>query len=119
MWKRRRRRFLARARTRRERRVHPDHAYDRVDGVFFETLQFSKVRDRNELSIDIKSVESLAFRPARDIGVKTFARFYKRRENLQRAAFRSRLDLFHYCLHALPCDRQITVRTELLSGFRE
>ena len=72
-----------------------------------------------ELSVDVKRVESLALRPARDIGVKTFARFHQRREHLERPAFRRRLDLFHDRGHTLFFHRQIAVRTKLRSGFRE
>src|SRR5437899_12535308 len=117
MWKRWPRRFLARVRARRGRRVHPDHAHNYINSVFFETLQFPKLRNRNELSIHIKSVESLALRPPRYVGVKTFASFHQRRQHLQRTAFRSRLDLFHNGCRTLFLHRQITVRTKLRSGF--
>ena len=96
-----------------------DHAHHHVNGVLFETLQFPKLRDRNELSIHIKSVESLAFRPACHVGVKTFASFHQRREHLQRTAFRSRLELFHNGSRTLFFHRQIAVRTKLRSGFCE
>ena len=96
-----------------------DHADDDVDGVFFKAFEFSKVRNRNQRSIDIECVETLPFRPARDIGVKTFARFDKRRENLERTAFRRRLNLFHNRSQALLFDRQIAVRTKLRAGFCE
>ena len=76
MWKRRPRRFAVRASTRRGRRVNPDHAHNDVNGVFLETLQLPKLRDLNEFSVNVKSVESMALRPARHIGVKTFARFH-------------------------------------------
>ena len=96
-----------------------DHTHDDIDTVFFKTLEFSKMRDRNESTIDIERVEALAFRPARHVCMKAFARFYQRRENLQWCAVCSGFDLFHDRRHALFCDRQITVRTELRSGFRE
>src|SRR5262245_49355771 len=72
-----------------------DHAHYRVNGVFFEALQFPKMRDRNELPIDVKRVESLAFRPACHVCVKTFASFDQWREHLQWTAFRRGVDLFH------------------------
>src|SRR5262249_52535325 len=75
--------------------------------------------DRNELSIDVESVESLAFRPARHVGVKTFASFHQRREHPHRTAFRSRLDLFLDGSLILLFHGQITVGTELCSGFCE
>ncbi len=96
-----------------------DHADNDVDGVFLEALQFSKLRDRNELPIDKESVESLTLGPARDIGVKSFSRFDQRREHLERAALRRRLDLFHDRGQTLFFDRQIAVRTKLRSGFRK
>jgi hypothetical protein len=96
-----------------------DHAYHHVNGVFLETLQFPELLDRNELSVHVKSVESLAFRPARHVGVKTFTRFHQRREDRQWTAFRSRLDLFHNGCGTLFFHRQITVGTKLRSGFCE
>ena len=71
------------------------------------------------VAIDIKRVESLALGPARDIGVKTFARFDQRREHFERAAFRRGLNLFHDRGQTLLFDRQIAVRTKLRSGFGE
>ena len=56
--------------------------------MLFEPLQFSKLRDRNEFSIHIKRVEPLAFRPARDFGVKTFSSFHQWREHSHRTALR-------------------------------
>ena len=94
-----------------------DHADDDIDRVFFETLEFAKLRDRNQLAIDKERVESLPFRPARDIGVKTFSRFDERREHLELAAFRRGLDLFHDRGETLFFDRQIAIRTKLRSGF--
>src|SRR5882724_13186138 len=96
-----------------------DHTHDDIDAVFFKTLEFSKMRDRNESTIDVERVESLAFRPARHVCMKAFARFHEGRENLQRRAFCSRLDLFHDRRDALFCDRQIAVWTKLRSGFRK
>src|SRR5260370_797962 len=49
--------------------------------------------------------------------MKAFARFPERRENLQRGAFGSRLDLFHARRAALFCDGQIAVWTKLRSSF--
>ena len=94
-----------------------DHANDDVDGVFFKAFEFSKVCNRNKRSVDIKRVETLPFRPARDIGVKTFTRFHEWRENLERPAFRRRFNLFHDCRDALFFDRQIAIGTELRSRF--
>src|SRR4029079_4920487 len=96
-----------------------DDTNHHVDGVLFEALQFPKLCDRNELSVHEKSVESLALRPARDVGVKTFARFHQWREHLQWAAFRSRLDLFYNGCHTLFFHGYITVGTELCSSLGE
>ena len=83
-----------------------DHTNDDVDGVFFKAFEFSEVCDTGtSVPIDIERVEALPFRPARDIGVKTFARFDERRENLERPAFRRRFNLFHDCSDALFFDR--------------
>ena len=41
-----------------------DHAHNHVDGVFFEPLQFSEMRNRHERAIDIKRIEPLSFGPA-------------------------------------------------------
>ena len=71
-----------------------DRADHDIDRVFLEPLEFSKLRDRDQLAIDEERVESLPLRPARDIGVKSFARFHERREDLERAAARRRFDLF-------------------------
>ena len=87
--------------------------------MLFETLQFSKVRNRNRLSIDVKGIESLSFRPARDIGMKTFARFNQRRENLQRPVFCRRLGPFDDFGETLFLDGQIAIGTKLCSRFRE
>src|SRR6266404_179863 len=94
-----------------------DYAHDHVDGVLFEALQFPKMRYWDQSAIDVERVESLAFRPARHVCMKAFARFHERRENLQRRAFCSRLDLFHDRRDALFCDRQIAVWTKLCSGL--
>src|SRR5204863_7878019 len=76
-----------------------------------------KVSDRDKLAVDIRHVELLAFRPVRDVRMKTFARFHQWRENLQRSTFRSSFDLLYDRRHALLCDWQITVWTKLRSGF--
>ena len=94
-----------------------DHADHDIDRVFFETLEFAKLRDRNQLAIDEERVESLALRPARDIGVKTFSRFDQRREHLELAAFHRGLNLFHDRGETLLFHRQIAIRTKLRSGF--
>src|SRR5215831_4794274 len=77
------------------------------------------MRDRDELPVHVKSVESLPLRPARHVGVKTFASFHQRREHLQGTAFRGRLNLFYNGSRTLFFHRQITVGTELRSGFCE
>ena len=71
-----------------------DRADDHIDRVLLETLEFSKLRDRNQLAIDIERVEALPLRPARDIGVKPFSRFDQRRQHLERAALRRRSTCF-------------------------
>src|SRR6516225_8977030 len=96
-----------------------DGTHHHINGVFFETLEFPKLRDRNELSVNVKSVESLALCPARHVRVKTFARFHQRREHLKGTAFRSHFDLFHNGSLALFFHRQIAVGTKLRSGFCE
>src|SRR4029077_2737175 len=96
-----------------------DQTHDYVDGVLFEPLQFPKMRDWDQPAIDVERVESLAFRPTCHIRMKTFARFYERRENLERRAVCSRLDLFHDRRHTLFCDRQIAVWAKLRSSFRK
>jgi hypothetical protein len=58
-----------------ENPLRVDHTNYHVDGVFFETLQFSKMRNRNELPVDVKRVEALAFGPTRHVSVKSFSRF--------------------------------------------
>ena len=67
----------------------------------------------------IERVEALALGPARDIGVKTFARFDQRREHLERSALRRRLHLPNDRGETLFFHRQIAVRTKLRSGFGE
>ena len=58
-----------------------DHADDDVDRVLFKTLEFSKLRNGNQPSIDIKRIEALALSPVRHIGMKTFARLDEWREH--------------------------------------
>jgi len=94
-----------------------DYAHDNIDRVFFEALEFSELRDWNELAIDEERVEALTFRPPRDIGVKSFSRFDERREHFELSTFRRGLDLFHDRGQALFLDRQIAVRTKLRPGF--
>src|SRR5262249_2278556 len=96
-----------------------DYADNDVDGVLFETLEFPKVSDRDKLTVDIKRLESLAFRPMRHVRMKTLARFHQWREDLQRSTLRSSFDLFYDRRYALPCDRQIAFWTKLCSGFCE
>jgi hypothetical protein len=92
--------------------------YD-VDSVFLETLEFSELRDRQEFSIDEECVEALPLSPARDIGVKSFARFYQWSQNLERATFHGHLQLFHDRGETLFLDREIAIGTELGPCFRE
>src|SRR5262245_17032263 len=97
-----------------------DRADHYINGVFFETLQLPKLRDRNELAVDVKSVESLALCPARHVSMKTFARFHQWRQDLQSrklSGFRSRFDPFHNGSCTLFFHSQITVRAKLRSCF--
>src|SRR5713101_8982897 len=57
-----------------------------IDSVFLEALELPKLRHWNECCIDIKRVETLTLRPARDIAVKTLARFHQGREHIEPAA---------------------------------
>jgi len=77
---------------------HPDH---HIDGVFFETLEFTKLRDRNQRPINEQSVKSIPFGPARNIAVKTFARFDQWREDLELTALRRCFDLSDDCAESL------------------
>src|SRR5437899_3897570 len=72
-----------------------DYTDNDVDGMFLETLKPAKLPHRNELPVDEKSVESVALRPTRDIGVETLARFYQRRQHLEWTAAGRRFHLFH------------------------
>ena len=65
-----------------------DHTDDDVDRVLFKTLELSKLRNGNQPSIDIKRIETLALSPARNIGMKTFARLDEWREHPEHSAFR-------------------------------
>src|ERR1700719_2891131 len=96
-----------------------DHANNDRDAVLFEAFQSSELRDREEHSIDIQRVESLAFGPARDVGVKSFPRLDDRRENLEQALPRRRFDLSYDCGNALLFDRQVAVWTKLRSSLGE
>src|SRR2546423_798781 len=96
-----------------------DRADHDVDGVFLEALELSKLRDRQKFSINEKRVEALPLRPARDIGVKSFARFDEWGQNFEWAAFYRGLELFHDRGETLFLDRQVAIRTKLRSGFRE
>src|SRR2546430_4113418 len=80
--------FAPRETTRFQDPLGIDHAHDDVNRVLFETLQFSKLRNGNQFSIDIKRFEPLAFSPVRNISMKTLARFDERREHLEHPAFR-------------------------------
>src|SRR5205809_1113227 len=94
-----------------------DRSHNDVDGVFLKSFQFSEMLDRHKDTIDIKSIEALALRPTRDIGVKTLARLNQRRQHFQWSAPRSCLDLSHDRRETLFFDRQIAIRTELRSGL--
>ena len=72
-----------------------------------------------QFAIDEERVEALPLRPARDVGVKTFARFDQRRQDFERAALRRRFQLLHDRGEALFFHRQIAVGTKLRAGFRE
>ena len=87
--------------------------------MFLESLQFSKMRNGNKSSVDIKCVEALALGPARYVGMETFARLDQRREHFERSTFRRRFDFFHDRGDTLFLDRQIAVRTKLGAGFGE
>ena len=82
-----------------------DRADDDVDRVFLETLELAELRDRNQLTVDKQGVESLALRPARDVGVKSFPRLNQRCEHLERPAFHRRLELADDGRDALFLDR--------------
>ena len=90
-----------------------------VDRVLLETFELSKLSDRQEFPIDKERVEALSFRPARDIGVKSFAGLHERRQDLERTTFHRRLQLFHDRGKTLFLHRQIAIRTELRSGLGE
>src|SRR4051812_40785799 len=94
----------------------PDHNIDRV---FLETFQLPEVRDRKELPVNKKAVESLALSPSRHVGVESFSRLYQRRKHLERPTLGGRLELADDRGNALFFYRQITIRTKLRSGFRE
>src|SRR5262249_26784202 len=70
-----------------------DYADNDIDAVFLETFKLSELCDRNELPIDKEGVESVTLGPARDVGVKSLARFHQRRQHLERTAARRRFHL--------------------------
>ena len=78
-----------------------DPADHDIDGVFFEALEFTKLRDRNQRPINEQRVKSIPFGPARDVAVKTFARFDQRCEDLELSALRCRFDLSYDCAEGL------------------
>src|SRR5436190_1798887 len=94
-----------------------DRPHDHVNRVLLEAFELSKMRNRNQLSINIKGIEALLLSPVRHIAVKTFARFDQRREYLEYSTFGRRFHPFHDRGDALFFDRQITVRAKLGSGF--
>ncbi len=96
-----------------------DRTDNHVDGVLLESLELLEAAYRNQFSIYIKRLETLAFGPARDIGVKAFARFHQRREDLERSAFCGHLNLFYDRAKILFLHRQIAFRTELGSRLCE
>src|SRR6266511_3601124 len=75
------------------------------------------MRDRNQFSIHIQRIESLAFRPARDFGVKTFSGLDQRCKYSHRPAFRYCFNCFGNGGEALFLHGQIAVRAKLRSGF--
>ena len=62
-------------------------ADDDVDRVLFEALELPKMRNRDQLSINIKSIEPLMLSPMRHIRVKTFTGLDERREHFERTTF--------------------------------
>ena len=90
-----------------------------VNRVLLETLELSKLRDRQKRTIYEKRVEPLPFRPARDVRVKSFARFHQRSQNLERTALHRRLQLFHDRSQTLFLHRKIAIGAELRSGLGE
>ena len=95
---------------------HPD---DGVDRVFLEALEFAKLRDRDQLAIDVERVKALSLGPARHFGVKTFARLDQRREHLERTAPRCCFHLPNDRGDALFFHRQIAVRAILSARLGE
>jgi hypothetical protein len=87
--------------------------------MLFEPLQFSKMRDRNQFPVYIQRIESLAFRPPRDFGMKTFSSLDQRCKHSHGATFRCGFNLFGNGGEAFFLDGQIAVRAELRSGFGE
>src|SRR6266700_5148602 len=77
------------------------------------------MRNRNRFPIDIKGIEALSLRPARDIGMKTFARFNQRREHFQLPAPHRTFHLFYDGCYALLLDGKIAVGAELSPRFRK
>ena len=94
-----------------------DHADDNRDAVFFETLESSELCNRNQRPVDIQGVKGLPLGPARNVSVKSFPRFDYRREHLECAFFRRRLDLFRDRGQTLLFHREIAVRAKLRSSF--
>ena len=52
-----------------------NHANDHIDRMFLESLELSEMRHGHQRAVYEQRVESLAFRPSRHIGMKSFACF--------------------------------------------
>ena len=78
-----------------------DHSDHNINRVFFEALEFAKLHDRSQRPVHEQSVKPIPFGPARDVAVKTFARFDQRREDLELSALRCRFDLSYDCAEGL------------------
>ena len=70
-------------------------ADDNVDRVLLEALELPKVRNRGQLSINIKGIEPLTLSPVRHIRMKTFTGLDERREHFKHAALGGCFYLLH------------------------
>src|SRR3954451_10009936 len=96
-----------------------NRSHHHVDRVLLEAFQFAELRHWNQLAVDKKSVEPLAFRPARNVGVKSFPRLDQRGEHLEWSAFHRDLELPDNGRQTLFLDGQVAIGTELGPGLRK
>lgn len=92
-------------------------AHEHIDGVFPEAVQLLEAFRFDPAAVNQQRFEPLFASPLRHVGVETFAGFYQRGQELDRAGFRECLDFFKNRRVALLLHGHLAFGAELRAGL--